>query len=185
MLIHGKTITGGAVGSVRSSGRIGQILLPIINPHNLHVDGFTCRIARENEAKLVTPADIRDFSVYGIVIDDHDRLIAPTDAVRLQPVLRLEFNPIGLRAYVGQKKVGVVQDYAIDSKSLFVEKFYVQPGLLDRWNVSQLVFGRAQVEEITRTKITFIDSSKVKSKTVEKIAKSRAQPSLSTSFTKE
>jgi hypothetical protein len=133
------------------------------------------------------PADIRDISPKAVVIDDHDRLIEPADAVRLKPILELKFSLEKLTAYVGKKKVGVVEDFAIEDKSLFIQKIYVHPTLLNRWTADRLVFDRSQVEEVTRTKIVFIDSSKekVKSQAVQGARIPLAQPSLSTSLTKE
>ncbi len=185
MLINSNNIKGTAVGSVRSSGRIGRIIKPIINPHNLHVDALFCRIISIDAEQLIMPDDIRDFSPHGVIIDDHDKLIEPEDAVRLRPILKLNFDLIGLAAYVGRRKVGVVKDYAVENGGLFIEKIYVQPNLLNRLGTSQLVFSRPQVEEITRNKITFTDSSRIKSTVAKVVKESGAQPSLSTSFTRE
>jgi len=188
MLIQGSVFKNMLVGSIRSAGRIGRVVDLVINPHNLHVDGITCRIVGERRDQLISPTDIRDLNAKAVVIDDHDRLIDPSDAVRLKPIIELGFSLPKLKAYVGSRRVGVVEDFAIDTQSLFVQKIYVSPTLLNRWSTDRLVFGRTQVEEITRTKIVFFDSSKVKSKNSATVKTARmplAQPSLSTSLTNE
>ena len=187
MLIQGTYFKSMPVGSIRSAGRIGNVIDLVINPHNLHIDGLICRIVGERNNQIIMPTDIRDISQKAVVIDDHDRLIEPGDAVRLKPILELRFSFTKLNAYVGKKKVGVIIDYAVDDKSLFIQKIYIQPSLLNRWSADRLVFDRNQVEEVTRTKIVFIDSSKekVKNPITQTARLPLSQPSLSTSLTKE
>lgn len=185
MLIQGSCFKNMAVGSIRSSGRIGRVLELIINPHNLHVDGITCRIIGERSNQLISPSDIRDISPKAVVIDDHDQLMDPSDAVRLRPIIELGFSLEKLKAYVGSRRVGTVQDFAVDQQSLFIQKIYVQPTLLGRWSTDRLVFSRSQVQEVTKSKIVFIDSSKVKAKDRRSVRANipMPQPSLSTSLT--
>lgn len=187
MLIQGSCFKNMAVGSIRSAGRIGRVVEIVINPHNLHIDGITCRIIGERRDQLISPSDIRDISPKAVVIDDHDRLMDPSDAVRLRPIMELGFSLEKLKAYVGSKRVGTVQDFAVDQQSLFIQKIYVQPTLLGRLSTDRLVFSRTQVKEVTKSKIIFIDTSKVKAKERRTIS-SRVpmpQPSLSTSMTNE
>lgn len=176
------------VGSIRSSGRIGRVVDIVINPHNLHIDGITCRIVGERRNQLISPSDVRDISPKAVVIDDHDRLMDPEDAVRLKPIMELGFSLEKLKAYVGSRRVGTVEDFAVDQQSLFIQKIYVQPTLLGRLSTDRLVFSRSQVHEVTKSKIVFIDSSKVKDKAKLKVphpSLTLAQPSLSTSLTNE
>ncbi len=171
------------VGSIRSAGRIGRVVGLVINPHNLHVDGITCRIVGERSDQLISPSDVRDLTQRAIVIDDHDRLMDPSDAVRLRPILELGFSLEKLKAYVGSRRVGIVEDFAIDQQSLFIQKFYVRPNLIGRLSTDRLVFGRSQIQEVTKSKIVFIDSSKVSAKDRRSIGAKIAlpQPSLGAS----
>lgn len=187
MLIQGSCFKAMAVGSIRSAGRIGKVVGIIINPHNLHIDGITCRVVGQRGDQIISPSDIRDISPKAVVIDDHDRLLEPNDAIRLKPIIDLGFSLDRLKAYVGKKRVGVVIDFAVDQQSLFIQKIYVQPTFLGRLSTDRLVFGRSQVSEVTKSKIIFIDSSKEKAKDRNSIRAGVAmpQPSLSTSLTKE
>ena len=187
MLIQGSCFKNMAVGSIRSRGLIGRVIALVINPHNLHVDGITCRIIGERSNQLISPSDVRDISPKAVVIDDHDRLMDPADAIRLKPIMELGFSLERLKAYVGSRRVGVVEDFAVDQQSLFVQKIYVQPTLLNRWSTDRLVFSRSQVQEVTKSKIVFIDSSKVKVKDRRSVRANipMPQPSLSTSLTNE
>lgn len=187
MLIQGSSFKSMTVGSIRSSGRIGRVLEPVINPHNLHVDGIICRIIGERSNQLISPSDIRDIAPKAVVIDDHDRLMDPSDAVRLKPIIALGFKLENLKAFVGSKRVGMIEDFAVDQESLFIQKIYVKPTLFNRWSTDRLVFSRSQVQEVTKSKIVFIDSSKTKVKDEIKapVRMPLAQPSLSTSLTNE
>lgn len=187
MLIQGSYFKTMSVGSIRSAGRIGRVNGLVINPHNLHIDALVCRIVGERNDQLIMPTDIRDITPKAVVIDDHDRLISPQDAIRLRPILDLRFSLEKLTAYVGKKRVGTVIEFAIDEKSLFIQNIYVQPSLLNRLSTDRLIFSRNQIEEVTKSKVVFIDSSKERERNL--VARptkiSMPQPSLSTSLTKE
>lgn len=108
------------------------------------------------------------------------------DAIRLKPILELNFKLVGLTAYVGRRKIGIVSGYAINPNGLFIIKMYIQPTLVRRLSSSHRVFDRSSVKEITPQKIIFIDTSKVKESPVLKIVKpvsQAAQPASNTSLT--
>jgi len=141
--------------SLRSAGRIGTVIGPIINPHNLHIDGFYCDVINAESEQILLDMHIRDMGVKGFIIDDHTNLSDPDELVRLQPVIEMDFELIGKQAFVGKKKIGKIVDYAIDSDGLFINKFYVQPPVWQSLNQSTLIFDRLSVVEVTDTAISF------------------------------
>jgi len=141
--------------SVRSSGRIGTVLEPILNPHNLHIDGFYCEVFSSNSEQILLDIYVRDLGVRGLVIDDHVNLSDPDELVRLQPILDMNFQLVGKQALVNNKKIGKIVDYAIDRDSLFIQKFYVQPPVWQSINQNNLVFDRLSVVEVTDSHILF------------------------------
>lgn len=140
--------------SLRTGGRIGVALGPIINPHNLHIDGFYCESIHEKGTKILLDIAIREFSAQGIVVNDHNDLGDPDELVRLQPIIELGFDPVGKTIIASGKKVGKVSEYAIDHASLFIQKLYAQPPVWRGLSAQKLVFDRNSVIEVTNTTIT-------------------------------
>ncbi len=140
--------------SVRSGVRIGTVLSPIVNPHNLHIDAFWCETVNSKTNKVLLDMDIRDFSIKGILIDDHLGLSDPDELVRLSAILELEYTLEGKAVLASKRKIGKVVDYAIDHQSLYIQKLYVQPPV---WKPSiggtRLTFDRTSVVEVTDTHI--------------------------------
>lgn len=141
--------------SIRSGGRIGTVLGPIINPNNLHIDGFYCTSAHTNETQILLDMYVRDLSGRGLIIDDHNNLSEPDELIRLQSIIRLNFSIIDKKVLVNKRRMGKVIEYAIDKESLFVQKFYVKPTILMSLKQARLTFDRQSVTEVTDAYIAF------------------------------
>lgn len=135
--------------SLRSSGRIGTILRPIINPHNLHIDGFWCQLSNTSAEQILLDMSVRDISSRGLIINDHQDISDAGELIRLQPVLDIQYSLIGKQVIANKKKLGKIIEYAIDIESLFIQKFYVQPPVWQSINQHRLTFDRASIIEIT------------------------------------
>lgn len=188
MLLNNSAFVNMPIGSVRSSGRIGMVTGLVINPHNLHIDALKCRVAR-GEEQLLAPLDIRDLSPAGVVINDHDNLLDIEDAIRLEPILKINFELTGKIAYEGKRKIGKVEGYAINSENMFIQKIYIRPGLIARVNNDRLTYDRSMIKEVTDTKIIFNTSNKVRERVASSVENLRKmtfpQPSTNASLTSE
>jgi sporulation protein YlmC with PRC-barrel domain len=155
--------------SIRSGGRIGTILEPIINPHNLHIDGFYCQSSHSNKKLVLLDMHIRDFSHKGIIIDDHNSMSEPEELVRLKHVLDINFKLEDKMVFVGKRKVGKVNEYALNIDSMLVQTIYVQPPVWKNFRQNGLVFDRKSIIEVTDTHIK-VSGPEVKGKTTDKVA---------------
>ena len=155
MLYLSTKLTNQPLMSIRSTGKIGTVLEPIINPHNLHIDGFYCDAFNAKTEQILLDMYVRDLSNKGIIIDDHANLSDPDELLRLQPVMDMNFQIIGKQVLVNKKKVGKITDYAVDRDSLFIQKFYVQPPVWQSLQQNHLTFDRVSVIEVTDTYISF------------------------------
>ena len=188
MLINYQKIINMPLASIRSSAKIGYIDELLINPNNLHIDAIWCKLAN-GKTQLLSPMDIRDISLRGIVINDHDNLIEEDEAIRLKPIIEINYSLLEKAAYVGKRKVGKVEDFAINTENLYIQKIYVRPGLINRVTSERLTFDRSSIEEITNQKIIFKNQNTVKvtslkeSQILSKIGLS--QPSTNASLTSE
>ncbi len=154
MLLLSTSLNNIPLISVRSGARIGTVLAPIINPNNLHIDGFWCETVNSKTNKVLLDTDIRDFSTKAVLIDDHLGLSDPEDLVRLSPIIEIDYTLEGKPIVASKHKIGRVTDFAVDSASMFIQKLYAQPPI---WKSSlsgrRLTFDRASVIEVTDTHI--------------------------------
>ncbi len=100
MLIQYRSLCQLPIASVRSGGRIGKVSGVILNPDTLKVAAYHCSITGIGK-RLMLPQDIFETTRMGFIIRDHDSLISEEDAIRLQPLIKLNYPLIGLKAYVG------------------------------------------------------------------------------------
>lgn len=149
MLYFGSKLHDTAVFSIRSAGRIGTAKLPIINPNNLHIDGFYTDAMNKKNNGVILDIDIRELTTKGLIINDHQDITEPDELIRLKPIIDLKFKLIGKPVYVNNKKIGKINDYAVDTKSLFITKLHIQPTLFNSFKHSHLIIDRKNVIEVT------------------------------------
>lgn len=172
--------------SIRTGGRIGSVLEPIINPHNLHLDGFYCKAPQSQKPLILLDIFVREISPRGLIIDDHNNLSEPEELVRLQPILDLRFNLINKAVLCGKKRLGKVAEYAIDKDGLFIQKLYVQPPVWQSIKQDRLVISRNCVLEVTDSYIKVSGpEEKAKNKNVIKAPRLMTDYSASASLTNE
>lgn len=174
--------------SIRSAGKIGTIISPIVNPHSLHIDGSYCTSYHSHETQILLDMDVREWSPQGIIIDDHVLLSTKDELVRLKHVLELNYHLEGKTVLAGKKKIGKVAEYAVDNESLFIQKLYVSPPVWQNIGHHKLTINRSSIIEVTERSV--IVSGPAQKATIESdIAKKPLRASVSysanASLTKE
>lgn len=158
MLILSTRLVNQAVMSLRTGAQVATTLEPIFNPNNLKVEGFYCLDKFNTEQLILLAQDIREHIDRGFIVNDHEVLVKPDELVRLQAVLKTSFVLIGKPVItVSKKRLGKVTDYAADQSSLYVQKLYINQGLLKSITGSNLIIDRSQIVEITNRKIVVQD----------------------------
>lgn len=161
MLRLSSTLINQAVLSLRTGGQVALATEPIINPNNLKIEGFYCDDRFEKRQLILLTQDIRDRIEQGFVINDHEVLVEPDELIRLESVLKLKFQLPGKPVVtVNKKRLGKVNDYAVDDMALYVQKIYVGPGLIKSLAAGNLSIDRSQITEITDRKIVVQDPLK-------------------------
>jgi sporulation protein YlmC with PRC-barrel domain len=98
--------------------------------------------------------DIRDMIPQGFVVNDHDVLVEADELVRLQDIIKLNYEIIGKPVEtVDKEKVGKISDYATEVNSMYIQKLYVSQSLLKSFMGGSLSVDRTQVNEITPKRI--------------------------------
>jgi hypothetical protein len=140
--------------SLRTGGQIATAVSPIINPNNLKIEGFYCEDRFDKTPLVLLTQDIRDVLPQGYVVNDHEVLASSDELVRLQDILRLDFQLPGKQVVTTRKeKVGKVSDWAAETTTFYIQKVYVGRSILKSLNAGQLSVDRTQIVEITNKKI--------------------------------
>jgi sporulation protein YlmC with PRC-barrel domain len=147
-----------SVMSLRTGTVIATVTGPIINPNNLKVEGFYCQDAFNKKELVLLYQDIRDIMPQGYVVNDHDVLAEPEELVRLQDIMKLNFELINKQVVTASKhKVGKVNDYATETETMFIQKVYVSQSVLKSFTGGSLSIDRSQISEVTPRRIIIND----------------------------
>lgn len=155
MLVLSKMILNRPVMSLRTGRQVATAQTAIINPNNLKIEGFNCVDSFDKKKHLILlTQDIRDVLPAGIVVDDHSDLSEPDDLIRLQKIIKLNFELLGKTVVTSAKKrVGKVSDFAVEPESMIIKKLYVGQSLIKSLTGGTLSVDRTQIVEITNKKI--------------------------------
>lgn len=154
MLQLSKNIIGIDVMSLRTGGKVATATEPIINPHNLKIEGWYCEDIFSKETLILLAQDVRDFVPQGLAINDHEVLADPDELVRLHDILKLEFSLIGKTVVTNHKRrIGKVADYALETTTLVIQKLYVSRPMYKSITDGQLSIDHSQIVEINDKKI--------------------------------
>lgn len=163
MLVYNSRLIGTTVLSVQAGGPIGRVSTPIVDPDNLKIIAFTLEgplvDLRQN---ILDARSIREYSNYGIVIDDADELVAPPDVVKIEQVINLNFSLLGLKVETKKgSKLGQITDFTVNSDNYLVQQIVVQRPIIKRLIDPELLISRKEIIEVTDYKIIVKDEEKV------------------------
>ena len=152
------TFLGKPVLSLRTGHRVGITKEPILNPHNLKIEGFYCDVMAQKQPQVLLNQDIREINNRGFVVNDHESLSDHEDLIRLKEIIELDYNLIGKPVVtVSGNKVGKVADFALDDESMFIQKIHITKPLVRNISGGHLMIDRSSVNEITPKKIVIND----------------------------
>lgn len=158
MMLLSQAITDKNILSLRVGEVIANSFTPIINPNNLKIEGFFAQERGVKSTCVLLSQDIREILPQGFVVNDHEVLSDPNDLIRLKKVIDIAFELIGKKVItVTGKKLGKVNDYAVDSSSLIIQKLFVSPNIIKSLGLGSLSIDRTQITEITDKKIVVKD----------------------------
>lgn len=158
MLQLSEALINRPVMSLRTGTQVATAVAPIINPNNLKIEGFYCYDSHDKKHLVLITPDIRDIIPQGFVVNDHDVLVESEELIRLQKVMRIDFQLIGKRVSTTSKHhLGKVSDYATDIASMYIQKIYVSQPLFKSLSGGNLGIDRTQIVEITKKEIIVPD----------------------------
>ena len=155
MLVMNSRLIGAPILSVQAGGPIGRIVDAIVDPDNLsiiafHVDGPPIN----KQQNILDVRSVREYSSYGFVIDDIDELVFPDDIIRINNILKLNFNLLSLKVETKKgSKLGKVQDFTLTSEDFIIQQIIVKRPMIKSLNDPELTIPRSEIVEITYYKI--------------------------------
>lgn len=158
MLKLSKSLLNQPVLSLRLGGRVATAIEPIINPHNLKIMGWWCKLPNHTENLVLLAEDVREMLPDGLAINDDDALSLPADLVRHKEILDINFQLIEKPVRTKRHKLGRVEDYSYND-GMFVQKLYVGRPLVKVLATDPtLLVDRTQILEVTDSYILVKDS---------------------------
>jgi len=163
MLDYNTQIKGSPILSLHAGRPIGNLGKPIIIPSMLQIAGFyvdSPELGKNKKIKYVLQADaIRELSKQGVVIDSVDDISPSDDLLRLEELIKLDFDLLNciVKTKSG-KKLGQVTDYVLDG-FLMVRQIVVKPTLMKSFNSQPLYLPRTAIVEIKNETIFVEDTA--------------------------
>lgn len=162
MLVYNSNLIGTPILSVQAGGPIGQISNPVVNPDNLQIIAFKLVGPTIDPAtNILATHSIREYSNYGMVIDSVDELVSPSDVVKIEQVLGLNFDLLTLKVETKKHtRLGIIVDFTVNSDDFLVQQIIVKRPLVKRFMDPELTIPRKEIVEVTDYKIIVKDEEK-------------------------
>lgn len=151
MLVLNTQLQNTPIMSLQNGGQLGTTAQAIIDPRKLQIVAYYATGPRIQEPSVLHAGDIREIGPLGIIVDSADNIMTlDEDLVRLQEVIDLKFEIIGLPVVDEQKqKLGKVIEYTLETEGFFIQKIHVSQSLLKNITNSNLIIHRTQIVELT------------------------------------
>ena len=134
--------------SLRSGSPIAVALEPIINPHNLKILGWWCKLPGGKQQVLLAD-NVREIMPTGLAVNDEADLTDQQDLVRHKDILNIRFQLLDKPVKTKRQKLGKVSDYSYND-GLFIQKLYVARSLVKVFAAEDtLLIDRTQILEVT------------------------------------
>ncbi|MBR2725351.1 hypothetical protein IKF28_02290 [Candidatus Saccharibacteria bacterium] len=161
MLVTYSHLLNTSVLSVQTGSPVGYLAGAVIDPDTLKTLAFRLQGPLISTANLLDVKSIREYSNLGMVIDDIDELIEPSDVVKIQDVINLNFDLLSLKVETKKgSKLGHVIDFTVNPDDFAVQQIIVKRPLIKSFADPELTIPRTEIVEITDYKIIVKDEEK-------------------------
>jgi len=158
--------------SLRTGGQMGLAAKPIINPHDLKILGWWCKIQGAGQDLVLLAEDVREIMPQGLAINDEDALSSPDELVRHKDVIQIRFQLLDKTVKTKRQRLGKVNDFSYDD-GMVIQKLYVMRPMTKIFSSDDLLLiDRTQIIEVTDSYILVRDTD-IK-ETAEEVARAAA-----------
>ena len=164
MLVINSRLLGTPVLSVQAGGPIANVVGTVVDPDELKVLAFRLEgpLVNRNNANLLDVRSIREYSNFGMVIDNIDELIADDDVIKIANVLELNFDLLGLKVKTKKgTKLGHITDFSVTSEDFIVQQIIVKRPIVKAIVDPELTISRKEIVEVNDYEVIVKDEEKV------------------------
>lgn len=163
MLILASKLNNFPVLSLQIGTAIARTDRAIIDPAELKLVAFSLSKVIGDAVKpsnILMLDDVREFSLRGFIIDSAESLIDADDVLKIQQIMALHFDLIGLKVVSESgKKIGKIIDYSVDINSFMIYQIIVRRPTLQSFVTPELTINRSQITEIDDYSVTIRNDS--------------------------
>lgn len=147
MLISINNLLGLPILSLQTGTKLAETTGVIVDPRQLTVAAFYVEGAGlEQSPSVLHPADIRELSDMGLIVDDTTKLMSLEGLVRLEEIIGFKFELIGLKVIDEHKrKLGKVADYGVETVDYTIMQVYTEQSLLRSLSTMSNTINRSQI----------------------------------------
>ena len=156
MLVVGSNLIGKPLLSIHVGGEIARLEKAIVDPDNLKIIAYQVDgpLIKGEVGNIVLIDDVREMAPSGMIVDSIDELVQRSDVVRIDKIMALNFNLLGMKVETkAGKKIGKVTDYTVDMDSFSIYQLVVRRSAVKAIVDPELIINRSQVVEITDYKV--------------------------------
>ena len=160
MLINALKLINCPVLSLHTGAPIGQVESLVVDPNDLRIIALQVAgpLIRGEVGNLLQINSVREFSNIGLIVDSIDELVLQSDVVKLDEIIKLNFNLIGLKVQSKKgSKIGRVIDYTVNADDFMVMQLIVRRPVVKALVDPELIIARSQITEIDDYKIIVKD----------------------------
>lgn len=151
MILEASKLIGFRILSLRSGGVISTIESIIVDPNDLKILGFFLNknTVSFDSGAILDVRSVREFSHLGMIIDSDEELLNVGDVVKIDEMVKLNFQPIHFKVKTQNKtNVGTVIDYTIDVNDFYIQQLTVKRPILKSFIDPELIINRSEILEI-------------------------------------
>ena len=133
MILDASKLIGFRILSLRTGGVISTIESIIVDPNDLKILGFFLNknTVSFDSGAILGVRSIREFSHLGMIIDSDEELLNVGDVVKIDEMVKLNFQPINFKVKTQSKNsVGTVIDYTVDVNDFYIQQLIVKRPIL-------------------------------------------------------
>ncbi|MBP5647953.1 hypothetical protein J6X04_01530 [Candidatus Saccharibacteria bacterium] len=164
MLVINSRLLGTPVLSVQAGGPIANVASAVVDPNELKIIAFRLEgpLVNRGDANLLDVRSIREYSNFGMVIDNIDELIADDDVIKIANVLELNFDLLGLKVKTKKgTKLGHITDFSVTSEDFIVQQIIVKRPIVKAIVDPELTISRKEIVEVNDYEVIVKDEEKV------------------------
>ena len=151
MILDASKLIGFRILSLRSGGVISTIESIIVDPNDLKILGFFLNknTVSFDSGAILDVRSVREFSHLGMIIDSDEELLNVGDVVKIDEMVKLNFQPINFKVKTQNKvSIGTVIDYTVDVNDFYIQQLTVKRPILKSFIDPELIINRSEILEI-------------------------------------